>query len=171
MAFILEDGTGKADSNSYSSFAAFEVYHNDRGNAYSATQSQIEMALIAATDYIDGTFGSCFKGCREFPETPQALYFPRTDICVDGEELPNIPISLANATNEYALRALTSALAPDPTTDDSGQVVTGSKKKVGPISKELTFSDSVYIRVRKPYPTADRLIRSLCWDTSGVIRA
>lgn len=177
MAFVVEDGTGLDDANAYITVQEFKDYHDDRGNDYSTfgsappTDQEIEKSIVSATDYIDNNFGSSFMGCREFPENPQALYFPRTNIWVDGQQLPNIPTQLKNATAEYAFRALSgSSLENDPVYDDSGRTVIEKKEVIGPIEEEVKYSDDNSYVITRRYPGADKWLRSLTFG-KGVVRA
>lgn len=160
MAFVVEDGSGKEDANSYIAEAFADTYHTDRGNAAwgTAATPDKETALIRATDYIDKRFGISFKGWRRAKQ--QALEWPRLDaydkdgFAYDGIDI--VPRALQRACAEYALRALVAApLAPDPavtfaTKDNSqsGGAVTSAtggektkeKSKVGPVEEEFGYA-------------------------------
>ena len=164
MAFVVEDGTGKSDANSYASVAYADAYFADRGIAlWVGTPQEKETYLIRATDYIDGRFASYFKGQQLYTSDPiQALQFPR-DMFV------GMPATLLKATCEYALRAIGSTLAPDPTYDPSGMQVASNKTKVGPIETEVSFaagSGNVRETIRS-YPAADMLIKPLLRGSSA----
>lgn len=69
MAFIVEDGTGRVDSNSYTDEATALEYLTDRNrqteNTWSTrTAAERQAGLIAASDFIDHRFGLQFKGIR-----------------------------------------------------------------------------------------------------------
>lgn len=143
MAFVVEDGTGLANSNSYESVANSLIYHADRGNVAWAALSEDEQkaALIRASDYADKRFGRRFRGYRR--SKSQAKEWPRLDAFDDDDFLLNgidddLPRQLIKAVNEYALRASTSVLAPDNV--DTG--LNSLKEKVGPIETEKTRSGS-----------------------------
>lgn len=165
MAFVVEDGTGKIDANSYGAIAGADAYFAERGvTAWTGNDTVKQQALVKATDYIDTRFSTRFKGYVLYPDTPQALAFPRT--AFDG-----LPAPLLKATYEYALRSLSGALAPDPTTDASGNTVKRFKKKVGPLEKEYEFAtDTSSTNAFKPYPMADALIAKLLNPANRVIR-
>lgn len=173
MAFTPENGTGLTNSNSYTDVAYADGYFTDRTVTawLSLTQPAKQAALIAATDYIDKRWGSYFKGCR-LTET-QALEFPR-DAFVDENDNGYIPDALKKATAEYALRASSAPLAPDPVQDPSGYQVSRRMEKVGPIEERTDFAFLGPGAVRQlltPYPAADMLLRSLLKNTQGrVIR-
>jgi hypothetical protein len=72
--FIVEDGTGLPNSNSYCSVEEFRLYWSDRGADLSVyTDAQIEQGLVKATQYIDKSFR--YIGVR--PTQTQALNWPR----------------------------------------------------------------------------------------------
>lgn len=171
MAFTVEDGTGKADANSYASVEFADAYFTDRAiTAWTGASGVKQSALIRATDYIDQRWGSRFVGSKQFPDTPQALEFPRIGYDRNGVELDDtIPVVLKKACAEYALRALTATLAPDLTVDASGRKVLSSRSKVGPIETETTYSEASVSTI-KPYPAADMLMKSITVSTSRLIR-
>ncbi len=158
MTLILEDDTGVTDANAYTDAAAFKVYHKDRGNTFDAGISEIERAIIRSTDYIDRKFGGRFKGVKEFAaenelEFPRLKLFNRAGVLVTG-----IPIKLAWATSEYALRSLTEELFLTPTIDETGLRRIGFLERVGPISEEVKYAESTTRELDQPYPVADRLL-------------
>lgn len=167
MAFVSEDGTGLSNANSYSSVAYADAYFADRGIlTWDGTDALKENWLIRATDYIDLRFRSRFKGS---PLTPtQALAFPRKIYTVSC-----FPDDVKKACCEYALRAKTGALAPDPVVSETGQVVSKTEEKVGPIEEKITFSANASnstIALFKPYPAADFLLAPWLLTGGRVIR-
>jgi hypothetical protein len=109
MALIKEDGTGKADANSYASVAEGDAYHE--GHLYAtawtaATQANKEKALVFATRLIDAEFR--FKGVKA--STTQALQWPRAE-CRDSDGADDlasdaVPSAVVNATCEMARELL-----------------------------------------------------------------
>ncbi len=171
MALVVEDGTGLANAESYLSVSAADTYHLNRGHTAwaSKTTTEKEVALRKATEYIDARYQSRFKGIVEFPDTPQALQFPRLYIC----GYTGIPVTLERATAEYALRALAAELAPDPVVDPSGLAIVGTRKKVGPIETETNFASEgpgSVKQILRAYPAADMLLVPLLNPKSGTIR-
>jgi len=154
MAFVVEDGTGKIDSNSYGSVADSDIYFNDRGNAEWAALStqQKQQNLVKATDYIDLVYGSRFIGYKATDE--QALQWPRID--AEGYASNEIPIDLEKATFEYALRSSVNVLIPD---GFSGAAI--KKEKVGPIETEYDTSRGSTLTAIIPYPGADLYLYNL----------
>jgi len=174
---IVEDGTGVEDANAYATLAFVEEYHRLNGNAEwaAAVEDDRVRSIIQATTYIGQRW--IFAGQRVFIE--QTLDWPRLGAPdSDGvdwwlEEV--LPPVLARVTAEYALRALTSPLAPDPTvdSDDAGRFVTMRYDRVGPIIEERRYSDRRSVSHLRPIPGADRMmVKSGLVLTSGrTIRA
>lgn len=100
----------------------------------------------------------------------QSLSWPRRNVYNEGGvEIVTVPDQVKNAVSEYALRALTASLLPDPSTDESGQLVVKKMEKVGPIETEteLLAQQSVIL---KKYPAADRWLTRFLRNSSGVYR-
>lgn len=170
MAFTPEDGTGLADANSLAAVAFADAYFAERGvAAWTGTDTVKEQALVRATDYVESRWGKRgrFKGEPQFPDVPQALSFPRTGIGSDGV----VPQDVQKAVAEYALRALSGTLAPDPVVT-VGPAVESVRQKVGPIETETRYGNagSVSSVEFKPYPAADLLLRPYLRG-AGMVRA
>lgn len=139
MSYIVEDGTGKTDSNSYITVEFADSYHNDLGNDEWDTYSLPvqEKSCVKATAFIDLSFTlSGYKNDRD-----QALEFPRTDVVdKNGYEIPNdeVPIEVQKATADLALLFLEK---PDLAKDNFEKVV--KMEKIGPIQKEYDVYQSV----------------------------
>ena len=73
MALITEDGTGRADAESYCSVAAADAHHAARGAAAWAalTTEAKEQALRRATDYMGQIYGPLWAGHRSLPTQAQ----------------------------------------------------------------------------------------------------
>lgn len=160
MAFTVEDGTGVENANAYITVAFADDYFTDRGvTAWTGTDAVKQAAIIKATDYIETRWGDRLKGQPEFLDPRQPLGFPRLNLYDRaGQLVEGIPTNLKKATAEYALRALSNELLPDPTTEANGAVVAGVRQKVGPIETETTYQATMGVRLLKPYPAADRLL-------------
>ena len=155
MAFTVQDDTGTvASANAYISVAEFKEYHDDRAQSYGTTaDSVIQAAIVKATDYLDQRFR--FPGQKKQGRR-QATAWPREDVDdSDGFSIDGIPAEVKEATAEYALRALTAALAPDPKRDATGAAVQAKSEKVGPIEKSVTFVSGGSFQMPK-YPAADQ---------------
>ena len=76
MAFVVEDGTGLENANSFCSVAFADSYFSDRGiAAWTGSNTVKEQALVRATDYISNRF--TFR--RDPYSEEQALPFPWED--------------------------------------------------------------------------------------------
>lgn len=184
MAFVVEDGNGLSDANSYVDLAFADDYFLTRAiSAWTGADAVKQAALIRATDYIDTVFGTKFKGTVAFstgdPTVDQALAFPRDmrvpyvgsyDTFMSSavglysgplDKPVVIPTALKKATCEYALRALTAALLVDPAVDATGAMVTSKTETVGPISETTQYYATAGIQITQPYPAADLLLKPL----------
>lgn len=199
MAFVVEDGNGLPTANAYIDVAYADAYFADRAiTAWTGADNVKQAAIIKATDYIDKAFGSRFLHGKAFVSVPsdetldQALEFPRdarvsfignanyTDVqyvyrqdsfVTSPLAKPvQIPRCLKQATAEYALRALSNALAPDPEMDASGLEVTSKTEQVGPITETVAYFNAAGIRVTQPYPAADLLLKPLIRSGGMAIR-
>lgn len=141
MALVVEDGTGRADADSYATLEAALARHTALGNAaWAAIASDAlrEQALRRATEYMVGTYRLRWSGVRK--STTQALDWPRDAVPLpdspgsyhgDRDYFPSnqVPQEVVNACIDLALKAATSTLAPD-----LGRAV--RRRKVGPIDTE-----------------------------------
>lgn len=131
MALIVEDGTGKADSESYLSVSDATTYHDARGNtAWSGlgTDALREQALRKATDYLVQVYRMRWGGYRS--NGTQALDFPRALLRMPDYSYAGlngyttiggnyyyvndeVPQEVKNACAELALKSISGELAPD----------------------------------------------------------
>lgn len=174
MAFLPEDGTGTEPlANSYCSVAQFKAYWDETGQFDYTKFSPdvlIERALVVATRYIETKYRNRFRGFRLLCDQP--LSFPRAYLFLYGQLLTGVPVLVIQATCEYARKQLELpfGLAPDPSVDAStGQIITESHVKVGPIEKTQTMEAGSGFTLRS-YPYADSLLCPLSFDVGGVIR-
>lgn len=156
MALIVEDGTGKADAESYVSVASLKAYADARGIAYAgAADTALEQKLREATTYIDSRYR--YKGMRLRAE--QALEFPRESL-IDwsGITVTGLPKRVKDACCDLALRALAEPLFTD--LDRGGKV---RSETIGSIS--TTYADDA--PVGKVFSTADGLLKPYVRDPKG----
>jgi hypothetical protein len=94
---IVEDGTGKTNSNSYISEADFSTWLADRGITLTGDAGEL---LIKANDYLETLV---FIG-NKYSEA-QALQWPRYNVHVDGFyiEPATIPKDLKTAQMQFAV--------------------------------------------------------------------
>ena len=125
MALIVEDGTGKADAESYASLATIVAYATARGLVFVITggtnEADAESAARRATVWLDGAYRGRFTG-RRTNGRKQALEWPRVNAhdqqCPpDYIESDEIPQEIVDACCEAAIRekAAPGALSPDVT--------------------------------------------------------
>ena len=102
--FIVEDGTGLANANSFASVDEFKQYWSDRGSDLSAyADAQIEQNLVKATQYIDKNFR--YIGMK--PSSTQALNWPRWyAYSEEGYVYSGVPKDIISATCEASLLSL-----------------------------------------------------------------
>lgn len=153
MPLIVEDGTGLSTAESFVSVAATTTYHANRGNAaWAALASDTvrEQYLRRATDYMQQVYVELWAGYRV--TTAQALAWPRYDVPIKdaaGSTYPlgayyasnAVPVVVANACAELALKASTQSLAPDV----ARQV---KREKVDSIEVEYMDGASPFVRFR-----------------------
>lgn len=167
MSIVVEDGTGKADAESFCSVSDFRAYHSKRGTDTTAiVDATVEGLLVKATDYMQTKYSDRWRGVRRKYE--QALDWPRayslrseSDVLEPSSDyywwsVDSVPTSVKNACAELALRANTSDLLPDV-----GRRTV--EETVGPIT--VKYADSQAERETTEYPLVDSMLRRLlCYD-------
>ena len=158
MAFVPETGAGLSNSNSYASVAQADSYFADRGNADWAalTTTEKQQALIKATDFLEATYRSAWKGYRV--SATQALSWPRVDVVADGFPIPSsiVPLPVVYSCAELAIRSTTTTLLAD-----QGQQVKREKVDV----LEVEYQD--YSDPTERYPAVNRLLLPFLLSTSA----
>lgn len=103
MSIVIEDGTGKADAQSYASAADATTYHTAHGNAaWTGSDALKEAALVRATAWLDDAFYYRWPSVKLL--STQALEFPRVAAMDnDGYALALVPAMLKAALYEAAL--------------------------------------------------------------------
>lgn len=155
MAFIVQDPDAPlSTANAYISVQAFKDYHDERGNAYTASDTDISEVIVRATDYIDSrwTFAGARKDSDQSTECPRSgVYDPRTGFTVDP-----YPPELEEACAEYAMSALAGSLYASPNIDATGLKVKITKKKVAVLETETEyFQGGSNSNAWVGYPVAD----------------
>lgn len=171
MALVTETGTGSATAESYISVASADTYHSDRGStAWAALTTAVkEQSLRKATEYMLQMYRNRWKGVRVF--ITQALDWPRSDVQIDPGNGPYavysnyvasniVPVEVARACAEYALRASTAKLLDDLT---QGVV----SEQIGPISTTYDKFSSQSVR----YPAVDAVLAPYLMAGWKVVRA
>ena len=133
MSIVVEDGTGKADAQSYASLATADSYHTLRGNSdWAGTDTEKEAALVRATDWIDARLFSRWPGLRY--STTQALEWPRAEAYdQDGNDISStVPAALVKALCEAALIELSDARVLTNPQNENGAIISETE---GGVSK------------------------------------
>jgi len=171
MSFVIEDGSGLPNANSYLSVAAADTYHVDYSGSTDwsgADNTAKERALRLATQYLDVRFNNRWKGVRV--SQSQALAWPRSNVTnSDGCYLSSneIPAAIKEATAESALRIILG--------DDllgviaAPGLIASETKKIGPLEKSVTYV-SGKSQVKR-YPLVDGLLKQLIDSDSKMERA
>jgi hypothetical protein len=166
MALIVEDGTSKADAESYVSVVDASAYHSARGNsAWAALASDTvrEQCLRKATDYMQQVYRGRWAGYRK--TSTQALDWPRQEVPFNDAggyayyADDAVPVEVKNACAELAWRAASGELAAD-----LSQRV--KREKVDAIEVEYTETGPQYAQ----YRAIDNLLAPLLKSTGGAFR-
>ena len=153
--FIVEDGTGLKNANSYVSVEFADEYFSTRNIAnwetYIPENKQKE--LIKATNYINYVFQ--WKGKKKTQE--QSLAFPRTDLVDnDGYKVEGVPEVLKEAVCDATLE-LINGKSLYHTESENGNV---TSEKIGELAftydtkskiKDATFLESINSKLRGLY--------------------
>jgi hypothetical protein len=139
--FVVEDGSGKSDANSYCSVVDATTYNNNVNQSTTwenATTSEQENALIVGTQYLDIEYARRWRGMKA--SSTQALAWPRAGGSDDdGYTIDSdvVPEKLKDACAELALRVL---LGDDLLgVHTSPGTVEKETVKVGPITESKTY--------------------------------
>lgn len=144
LALIVEDGTGKADAESYISVADADTRMTNLGNTNwtTLTTTEKEQALRRGTIYMEQAYRERWVGTRA--TEAQALSWPRVITepvdgwYIDSDELP---ADIANACADLAFKAA----AGDLNADLARGVV---RKKIGPLETEFDRFSPQSVRYR-----------------------
>ena len=131
------------------------------------TGEQPDVLCSAISNHISWDYDKLVGGSDSLE---QMLEWPRVDVFSRaGVPIMSVPEKLRQATVEYAFRALTETLMPDPAVGETGQDIRRQFEKVGPIETEVVYSNSVK-QIFKKFPAADRLLSELIGANGGVHR-
>lgn len=165
MALVIEDGTGKVDSDSYVTVAEARAYASRRGTALSADDAEVEVQLHNGMDYLESK-RALYQGSKTYPENPQALQFPRTGVTVDGTELAvdAIPVELKKAQCQLCVeqqKGLSLLAGSD------GRVVLREKVDVLEVQYASPADFSGGVGGMPSYPAVDALLEPLYGPSGG----
>lgn len=150
-------------ADSYTSVSDADAYHTAYGTASAwAAVSDKEAALRNATTYLDGIYGSRFKGQRSDPT--QTLAWPRSKVFLFDSETSlddeTIPKLIKDATAFLALQGKTAALSATV-----GAIV--RRERIGPMETEYAVSVGSSSGLVK-FPFVDALLRPLLGGGFGL---
>jgi len=174
---VVEDGTIVAGANSYNALADITAYATLRQDTpavawLNAGESDQVAAAIIAADYMDTRwkFSSSISDPGTDVLAAQDLEWPRLAqydsrwVWIADDEIPGW---ITDAHSEYAMRAITPAtfvaraLLNDLVTQDaSGRFIKETFQQVGPLRKQVKYSDSKGTKTWSNYGNADRIMRA-----------
>lgn len=92
----------------YGTVSGYRTYHTARGrNVQGHPDSQIEVVLLKASEWLDDRFRARFAGIKRYNRETQVREWPRTDaVDVNGWSINAdvVPVEVENATYEAAYR-------------------------------------------------------------------
>jgi hypothetical protein len=169
MSLVVEDGTGKSNSESFCSVADADTYHSNYGNTTWASQTTAdkEVALRKATQYLCHRYVHAWQGVKT--EIDQALEWPRVGV-VDGSgfhvDYDEIPQKVRDATSVLALSALSESLYTDESTPGR---IKRTRSKVDVLEDETEYMGGSL--QQKQYTLAHELIKEFLASLHKLSRA
>lgn len=157
MAIVVEDGTGKTDSNCYMSAVQFTDKVAERGVTLTGNNGTPEQILLTAMDFIEG---QDFQGQKATKE--QACQWPRLGVVIDGFEVEEneIPVQLVNALYETAVAV---DAGNSPLTAQERETI---REKVGDIEVQYSEGSSANAVVKSISIHLDKLLAGSQWGSS-----
>lgn len=143
MTLIVEDGTSKADAESYATAADLVSYAAKYGRTIPATEAEQEALLRRAADAMNVM---SWKGKKT--SSGQALAFPRTGVEVDGEIKPSTLIPRQIQYGQMALAAEIHADDIDPPAQRQGAVI--RERVEGAVDVQYAENKSGYLMPAAP---------------------
>jgi hypothetical protein len=167
VTLIVEDGTGKVDSNTYIDEAGFRSWADSlgEGDDLPATDPELEALLLRAMYVLEA---ECWLGSRTYPENPQALSFPRTGLSYDGVDVPSdsIPQQLIDAQCSYALTANTQDLYNSVAAGAAGAVI--EERVEGAVTVKYSDTGGSAVAEQTQDGRANALIEPFTCASSGL---
>jgi len=143
MALIVEDGTSKADAESYATSAELVSYAAKYGRTIPSSEAEQEALLRRAADAMNVM---SWKGKKT--STEQALAFPRSGVEVDGEIKPSTLIPRQIQYGQMALAAEIYADDIDPPAQRQGAVI--RERVEGAVDVQYAENKSGYLLPAAP---------------------
>lgn len=171
IQYTVEDGTGLAGANAYSTLAQLAQYAENRNrlDAWDLLDDEVKQAAsIVATQYMQARWSGQWKG---YPASgTQALDWPRIAVVNERWELvssTSVPAEVLSAHAEYTLiEALGDGLFYEPAADATGRPLKSIREKVDVIEEAREFLDTPHVEAFKRFPIADMLLRRYLRSTS-----
>lgn len=153
MALVIEDGTAKANANTYASVAELRAYAELRAATVPDEDADCEVLLIKAMESLEA---QNFVGIKRTKD--QALQWPRFDVMVEQWPVNSneIPRQLIQAQCALAIEAQITDLLPTTPANASGPV---TQKTVGPIT--IAYANPTNVRRVPAVARAEALLRTL----------
>jgi len=172
--FVVEDGSGKSNANSYASEAAADQEVENLETAANVTiwlnyaSSVKQAALRDATAYADQRYGRRWLGLRWSED--QALDWPRSSVQdYDGFVLASneIPAKLVQAVALLAVKSAGgTSLWADQTTPGT---VRRKKVKAGPVEQDIEYTGGSSQAIK--FPRIDALVSDYVEAAGRITRA
>ena len=143
LKFIIENGEGFTNANSYISLDDLKDYWDTFGYIYSNyTDKALMQNIVKATRVIDSRYRNVFPGTRV--TSSQGLEWPRENAYyVDDTEIaPDVvPVEISSATAEMVYAAISGTATIQPVNSSEGPVIR-TRDKVDVIETEREFTSS-----------------------------
>jgi hypothetical protein len=165
MVIVVEDGTGKADANSYISADDVRAYALDRGitlPAISGSDDPIIAPMVLAMDFLESQHYTMFQANRP----TQALQWPRKAYCSQPSSEWLMPTKIVSAQAQLVIEQVANNIqlfASKGGMNQSGAFIT--KRKVDVI--ETQYSERV-IPGDPDMPAVYALLRDLIVGGNGL---
>ena len=133
---------------------------------------EVGNTIVTTTDITGASFSFATLNGGNDINLAQPLSFPRRGLFDrDGVRILGIPPLLQHAVAEYAVRANSATLLPDPTIDARGRSVISVSERLGPIQTSTTYAQGTTLGLAlRRYPAADQLLKEFLWPTGGTFR-
>lgn len=156
---VVEDGTGKADANTYISLADYGTYIGDRGLTDSTTDAAKTGRIIQAKDWLESQ-EKLYQGSKNSDN--QSLVWPRAWVSIYGYAITStqIPQQLIDAQAQLIF----DSASTDIYNVGDGRAIT--KEKVDVL--EVSYSDNGVSNVQPIFAKVNALLKPLFKTTGGL---
>lgn len=169
MTLIVEDGSARADAESFISVADADAYHASYGNSAAwdaADTATKEVNLRIASRYMEARFRDRWRGQRV--NDSQALSWPRYGVETDDGFIvrsDEVPTGVQQACAELALKSVggTTLMA-----DLDGGAVKRETIKAGSVEETIEYTGGK--REQTSFALAEGLIRPYLWPVGRLRR-